>query len=163
MRSEVQGDFPLTPHPLPSHTMQISFYFNVKNREQALCQLVGKALAAGKTLNVLTESAAASAVLDRLLWEVPQHGFLPHCGADDPRAAQTPIIIDHRPERLPSRPLLFNWTGQVASGFEGYERVFEIVDTDPDSRAQARERWRAYQALGHTPDATDMQELARNG
>lgn len=143
--------------------MRISFYFNVRSREHALCQLVGKALAAGQTLNVLTESAAASAVLDRLLWEVPQHGFLPHCDAQNEQAARTPIIVDHRPELLPTRPLLFNWTNQVASGFERYERVIEIVDTDPDQRSQARERWRAYHALGHTPDATDMQELAKNG
>lgn len=143
--------------------MRISFYFNVRNREQALCQLVGKALAAGQTVNILTESAAASALLDRLLWEMPQHGFLPHCGPETPDAARTPILIDHRPERLPTRPLLFNWTEQVAAGFERYDRVIEIVDTDPDMRTRARERWRAYQGLGQTPDATDMQELVRNG
>lgn len=159
------GKWFVTPHsPLPTpHAMRISFYFNVRNREQALCQLVGKALAAGQMVNILTESAASSAVLDRLLWEMPQHGFMPHCSPENPNAARTPILIDHRPELLPARPLLFNWTEQVASGFERYERVIEIVDTDPDMRARARERWRAYQALGQTPDATDMQELARNG
>lgn len=143
--------------------MQITFYFNVNNREHALCQLVGKALAAGKTINILTESTAASAVLDRLLWEVPQHGFLPHCAADDPRADRTPVIVDHRPERLPARQILFNWTGQVAAGFARYDRLIEIVDSDATLRLQARERWRAYQAQGHEPTATDMQELARNG
>lgn len=143
--------------------MQITFYFNVRNREQALCQLVGKALAQGLEIVVLTESAAASTVLDRLLWEMPQHGFVPHCGADDPRAGQTPVIIDHRPEKLPSRSLLFNWTGQIASGLDRYERLIEIIDTDQELRAAARERWRAYQAQGHEPRAIDMQELARNG
>lgn len=142
--------------------MRISFYFNVRNREQALCQLVGKALAAGQTMNILTESTAASAVLDRLLWEFPQNSFLPHCGPENPNAARAPILIDHRPELLPARPLLFNWTEQVAAGFERYERVVEIVDTDEEMRSRGRERWRAYQALGQTPDATDMQELARN-
>lgn len=143
--------------------MQISFYFNVKNRESALCQLVGKALAAGKTVCIHTDSAAASTVLDRLLWEVPQHGFLPHCAADDARAALTPIVIDHRNELLPARNVLFNWTGQVASGISRYDRVIEIVDTDPEQRSAARERWRAYQAQGCQPDSTDMQELAQNG
>lgn len=143
--------------------MQITFYFNVQNREHALCQLAGKALAAGKSVCVLTESAAASAVLDRLLWEMPPHGFLPHCAADAPIAARTPIVVDHRAELLPARDVLFNWTGQVATGFSRYDRVIEIVDTDETLRAAARERWRAYQALGHTPDSTDMQELARHG
>lgn len=143
--------------------MQITFYFNVSNREHALCQLVGKALAAGKTVSILTESSAASSALDRLLWETPPHGFMPHCLADDPRAAQTPIIIDHRTDLLPTRDVLFNWTAQTATGFARYDRLIEIVDTDPELRAMARERWRAYQALGHEPSATDMQELARHG
>ena len=72
--------------------MQITFYFNVLNREKALCQLVGKSLASGKTVCVLTESAAATAALDRLLWEVPQNGFVPHCAADDPRAV---LLLGH--------------------------------------------------------------------
>lgn len=143
--------------------MQITFYFNVQNREQALCQLAGKALSAGKRMCILTESAAASAALDRLLWEMPPHGFLPHCAADDARAERTPVIVDHRSELLPQRDVLFNWTGQVAAGFSRYDRLIEIVDTDEALRAAARERWRAYLALGHKPDSTDMQELARHG
>lgn len=150
------------PHSQPPRKMQITFYFNVRNREQALCQLVGKALAQGLEINILTESAAASMVLDRMLWEIPQHGFMPHCGAEDPRVAQTPVIIDHRPEKLPPRAVLFNWTSQLASGFQRCERLIEIVDTDQDLRAAARERWRAYQAQGHEPAAIDMQELTRN-
>ena len=143
--------------------MQITFYFNVSNRERALCQLVGKALLAGKTISILTESAAASSVLDRLLWERPAHGFMPHCLADDPRATQTPVVIDHRADLLPVRDILFNWTAQTASGFARYDRLIEIVDSDPELRSQARQRWRAYQALGYEPSATDMQELARHG
>ena len=143
--------------------MKITFYFNVRNREQALCQLVGKALAQGLDSAILTESSAASTVLDRVLWEIPQHGFLPHCGADDPRADRTPVIIDHRPEKLPARAVLFNWTGQLASGFQRCERLIEIVDTDEAMRLAARERWRAYQAQGFEPNAIDMQELTRHG
>jgi DNA polymerase-3 subunit chi len=153
----------LAPAPLPLVTMQITFYFNVRNRERALCQLVGKALAQGLTVNILTESEAAGVVLDRLLWDIPPEGFLPHSAADDPRAARTPVIIDQRPEKLPSRPVLFNWTSQVASGFERCERLIEIVDTDEELQAAARERWRAYKAQGHEPSAIDMQELVRNG
>lgn len=143
--------------------MQITFYFNVLNREKALCQLVGKSLAAGKTVCVLTESAAATAALDRLLWEVPQNGFVPHCAADDPRAARTPVIVDHRAELLPANDVLFNWTGQVSANWSRHARVIEIVDSDEDRLVASRQRWRAYQALGLQPDAIDMKELPRHG
>ncbi|SMC29575.1 DNA polymerase III, chi subunit [Andreprevotia lacus DSM 23236] len=143
--------------------MEVTFYFNVRNREQALCQLVGKAVARGMRLNVLAGSEAAAAALDRLLWEVPQTGFIPHCAADADIAAATPVIIDHRHEKLQVRDALFNWTDGVPQGFQQYARVVEIVEQDEEQRAAARERWRAYQGHGVTPVAVDMLKLAQGG
>jgi DNA polymerase-3 subunit chi len=141
----------------------ISFYFNVRSREQALCQLAGKALAQGKSIWILTGSEAASQAVDRLLWETPPTGFLPHCSADATIASQTPIIVDHRVELLAARDVLFNWTDRVAPRFSEFARLIEIVDTDEALRLAARERWSAYKQLGHTPHATDMQELLSRG
>ena len=143
---------------------EVAFHFNVADPLRYLCRLLRKVHQAGMSALVCVPPALARE-LDQALWTFAAEEFIPHAGwsADELVQARTPILIDHRPELLPARPLLFNWTEQVASGFERYERVIEIVDTDPDMRARARERWRAYQALGQTPDATDMQELARNG
>jgi DNA polymerase-3 subunit chi len=138
--------------------MDLIFYFNVKSRESALSQLVGKSLARGWTVNILTASEAASSALDRVLWETPQTGFLPHCAADADIATQTPIVIDHRPELLQARSVLFNWSGQVPGSIGAYERVVEIVDTDDERRQAARALWRAYAAQGYTPKGHDMQE-----
>ncbi|UXY15146.1 DNA polymerase III subunit chi [Chitiniphilus purpureus] len=141
--------------------MDVTFYFNVKHRGHALCQLVGKALAQRLTINVLTASDADSRELDRLLWEIPQIGFLPHCAADDPLAPVTPIVIDHRPALLSDRAALFNWTeAAIPAELDGHQRVLEIVERDDAARDQARERWRSYQARGVTPQAVDMLELA---
>ncbi|TJZ79030.1 DNA polymerase III subunit chi [Chitiniphilus eburneus] len=140
--------------------MDVTFYFNVKHREQALCQLVGKALAQRLSVNVLAASERDAHGLDRLLWEVPQTGFLPHCAADDPLVAVTPIVVDHRAALLPQRPTLFNWTDGVPEGHARYERIVEIVDRSDEAREQARLRWRGYVAAGITPKAVDMLELA---
>ena len=140
---------------------EISFYFNVRNRELALCQLVGKALMSGKSIAILTGSEAATSAIDRLLWEQPPAGFLPHCQADAPFATATPIIVDHRVELLPRRDILFNWTQHVAPRFSEYQRLIEIVDSDEELKAAARTRWIAYKAQGYTPSSTDMQELQR--
>ena len=138
---------------------RVTFYFNVRNREHALCQLLGKALAQGLSGCVLTGSQAASMALDRLLWEVPQTGFLPHCNGDSPQAARTPFIVDHRPEQIPTRQILFNWSNLLPSVLDQFDRVVEIVDADPENRQAARARWRAYRALGIEPESIDMQEL----
>ncbi|MGL4996743.1 MAG: DNA polymerase III subunit chi [Deefgea sp.] len=143
--------------------MEISFYFNVNNRESALCQLVGKALMQGKRMVILTGSEAATKALDSLLWEMPPAGFLPHCQADASFAAETPIIIDHRVEIITPRDILFNWTDHIAPRFAEYGRLIEIVDTDEELKAAARQRWAAYKAQGYTPNATDMQELLNRG
>ncbi|QLG89650.1 DNA polymerase III subunit chi [Chitinibacter bivalviorum] len=138
---------------------EISFYFNVRSRELALCQLVGKALAQGKSVCILTGSEASTQALDRLLWETPATGFLPHCLADAIQATQTPIILDHRVELLRPRDVLFNWTDHVAPRFSEFARLIEIVDSDDELRLAARQRWAAYKQLGHTPTATDMSSL----
>ncbi|WP_051305114.1 DNA polymerase III subunit chi [Chitinilyticum litopenaei] len=139
------------------------FYFNVRNREQALCQLVGKALAQGLEIVVHTASESASHEVDRLLWSVPQTGFLPHCPADDARATRTPVIVDHRAELLPDRAVVFNWTSGTLTPAAACQRLIEIVDQDEDNRLRARDRWRSYQSAGLTPRAIDLQELASRG
>ncbi|MEJ2794143.1 DNA polymerase III subunit chi [Iodobacter sp. LRB] len=139
---------------------EISFYFNVPNREHALCQLVSKALAKRLSINILADSQAAAAALDGLLWEVPQTGFLPHCAADDAIVADTPIVLDYRPELLPARQLLFNWTNGLPAGFERYQRVVEVVPIDEEARNLARGRWKAYVAQGFKPTSFDMMDRA---
>ncbi|GGP22797.1 DNA polymerase III subunit chi [Silvimonas iriomotensis] len=140
---------------------EVTFYFNVKNREQALAQLVGKAVAQQCAVSVLAASEAEVARLDRLLWDTPQTGFLPHCRASDEIAAQTPVVLDCRAQLLSPRQVLFNWTGEVISEVAGHDRIIEIVPQDEEQRLAARERWRGWQALGIKPVAIDMLELAR--
>ncbi|MDK2123093.1 DNA polymerase III subunit chi [Parachitinimonas caeni] len=133
---------------------QITFYFNPANREHALCVIAGKALARRLQVVVATGSPAASEALDRLLWEVPTTGFLPHCAADAAIAAETPILVDHRCELLPVRDVLINWTDNLPPGFERFGRVIEIVDAD--NATSARARVGAYKAAGHTVDYIDL-------
>ncbi|MBB5191550.1 DNA polymerase-3 subunit chi [Silvimonas terrae] len=140
---------------------EVTFYFNVKNREQALVQLVGKAVAQQRAVSVLAASEAEVARLDRLLWDTPHTGFVPHCRAADEIAAQTPVILDCRADLLPPRQVLFNWTGEVIAEMAEHDRIIEIVPQDEEQRLAARERWRGWQARGFKPVAIDMLELAR--
>ncbi len=95
---------------------EVTFYFNVRHREQALAQLAGKAMAQRLRINVLAADAASALRLDRVLWDTPQIGFfLPHCRADEDIADATPIVVDFRAEQLASRDVLFNFFGQCAA------------------------------------------------
>lgn len=136
---------------------QASFYFNVQSREQALCQLVGKALKQRLAIGIAADSEATAARLDRLLWEVPATGFLPHCHPRDAVAAETPVWLDHRLDTLAGRAVLFNWTGQVVPAALGAGRVIEIVARDDEAgRQAARQRVAQYKDAGYAVDFTDM-------
>lgn len=134
-----------------------SFYFNVRNREQALCQLLGKGLQQGLSMAVVTDSPAASQVLDRFLWEFPPTGFLPHCAADHPLATETPILLDHRSEKLQARDVLFSWQSHAPLIHARFGRIIELVaQDDPAGREAARNRVASYRAAGFDVDFTDM-------
>jgi DNA polymerase-3 subunit chi len=137
-----------------------SFYFNVSNREQALCQLVGKAWKQGLVVGVATDSAATSQTLDRLLWEVPPTGFVPHCLVDSPLAADTPVWLDHRLDTLLPRDVLFNFTGRDLPAELNDTRLVEIVARDDEAGRQlARQRVRAYRQAGYDVEFIDMAKL----
>lgn len=141
-----------------------SFYFNVANREQALCQLLGKAVKRKLAIGVMTESATASRVIDRLLWEIPPTGFVPHCLAEDACAADTPALIDHRLDKLLPRDVLFNWTARMVPIDPRLQRVIEIVAHDDEpGRQAARQRVAQYKQAGYEVEYTDMAKLAQGG
>lgn len=137
----------------------VTFYFNVKQREAALCQLVEKALKQQLRIHILTENETDSVKLDRYLWQLPSIGFLPHCAADHPLANETPILIDHRDTLLSSADILFNWTATLPLSIESYQRIIEIVDAQEENRLNARQRFRDYQAKNIEIQSIDLGKM----
>lgn len=90
--------------------------------------------------------------LDQRLWEEPVGDFTPHLrhrsGAAVPLGGQrTRIWLLDAPE--PKLP----WTSAVNLGVEpeslmGFERVAELVSSDPEDAQAGRARWRQYAAQG---------------
>ena len=87
---------------------EISFYSGVANPLSATAKLVVKAYAQGRRVRVVTPDAAATATLDKLLWELEPEGFLPHVNLASPHAAKTPIIVDHAREHSGAIDVLIN-------------------------------------------------------
>jgi DNA polymerase-3 subunit chi len=142
---------------------RIDFYHNADSRLETAVRIVRKAYRQGVPAVVYAPEAALARELDQLLWTSPPGDFLPHCGATDPLAAETPVLIaseltsDRAP---PSDRLLINLAGEVPPGFARFERVIEIVSTDDDSREQGRARFRHYRDRGYEIGAHDLARTA---
>src|SRR5690606_15331014 len=79
--------------PRGKEMTSIDFYFNAEDRFQVACRLAGKALKHNQRLVIYAPQAETASRIDRMLWTWPAIGFVPHCPAHSPLAAETPVLI----------------------------------------------------------------------
>lgn len=132
---------------------EVSFHFNVADRTDYTCRLVRKATRAGASV-VLAGPPAALTHFDRALWTFDDLEFLPHVMprpgqpvAERLRATKVWLLPDAN--QAEHHDVLVNLGVDAPSGFESFAKVIEIVTTDADDRAAARERWRHYASRGY--------------
>jgi DNA polymerase-3 subunit chi len=128
---------------------RIDFYHDAPDRLQVACRLATKA--AGQKLRVLiyAPDAEIARAIDRLLWTSPPTGFLPHCMAHDPLAAETPVLIAADADAIPHDEVLVNLSTERPTHFARFQRLVEIVGSDAADRAAARDRYRFYRERGY--------------
>ena len=140
---------------------QIDFYTHVDDKLKTACVLAGKAFARGLKLTVCCPDPETVLRLDRMLWTTPATGFVPHCAADDPLAAQTAVIIDCRGvDNLLHDEVLLNLRPEQPPYFSRYQRLIEIVGLGDGDRAGARERFRFYRDRGYEVRAHDLSKTS---
>jgi DNA polymerase-3 subunit chi len=140
---------------------EISFYFNAPDKLAVARRLAVKCGENRKRLLVFSRDAQVLADLDALLWTTPSTGFLPHCRADAPHAAETPVLLTADPEALPHHEILMNLDLERPANFSRFDRLLEIVARDDDEdRARARERARFYRDRGYPIDNIDLGKRA---
>lgn len=135
---------------------QIDFYTHVEDKLRTACALAGKAYARGLKVTVYCADDETAHRFDRMLWTTPAIGFVPHCGPDDPAAAETPVIVDSRGERLLHDEVLLNLRAEWPSFFSRFQRLIEIVGRDEEDRALARDRFRFYRERGYDIRTHDL-------
>ncbi|TMG81272.1 MAG: DNA polymerase III subunit chi [Betaproteobacteria bacterium] len=138
---------------------RVDFYFNAPDRLQVACRLAGKALAAGERMLVYAPEPELASRVDRLMWTWPATGFVPHCAVDDPLAADTPVVIARGEDAPGDFALLLNLATDCPPHFARFERLLEVVSSDEQDRAAARERHRQYKSRGY---AITHHDLARD-
>ena len=135
---------------------EINFYTAVANPLTATARLVGKAYAQGRRVRIVTPDAATTVALDKLLWEQPVDGFVPHVTMTSMHAADTPVIVDHSLLHEGAADVLINLSAEPPAFFGRFERLFEIVGQDATLAAAGRERWAFYKARGYALTHTVM-------
>jgi len=135
---------------------RVDFHFNAPDKLAYGCRVVRKAWRARRPVLVWCDDEARLDAFDRLLWSEPPAEFVPHVRAGDPLAAQTPILLAHDTVDTDAHDVLVNLGRLTPPMFARFERLIEIVGTEEDDRAAARERWRFYRDRGYPMTRHDV-------
>lgn len=140
-------------------SVSIEFHFNVPDRLQYTARLLRKAHGMGLRAAVVGEASLLQRLSEQL-WTVGQLDFISHCTdqASAAMQAQSSILMGQGTGAMQGRSVLVNLGEELPEDFDGFARLIEIVDADPAHRQQARNRWRTYQAQGHTLVQHDFQK-----
>ncbi|MEW6165195.1 MAG: DNA polymerase III subunit chi [Pseudomonadota bacterium] len=134
----------------------IEFLHGAPDRVQGAAQWLQKAWGRRQAVLVYVPDAGQAAQLDRVLWTQPQLSFLPHCRANSPLAAETPILLTDKLDTPPHEGCLLNLSNELPSSFSRFEHLVEIVSTDDADRLPARERFKFYRDRGYAIESRDI-------
>ena len=144
---------------------RIDFAFGAPDRLLTACEVVAKHYLAGHPVLVYSQNAKLLERFDQLLWKFDPTAFIPHAYANDPLAAQTPVLLTGAaPE--PSMASggdavwLLNLDEQCPATAAQFERILEIVPLDDEAVQAARQRWKHYKAEGHALHAHDISQAS---
>jgi DNA polymerase-3 subunit chi len=135
---------------------QISFFHGARDRLQAIAAWLGRAGGEGRQVLVYVPAAERSEHLDRLLWTHPATGFTPHCRANDPIAAETPVLLAAELDNPPHDFCLLNLSNEIPPGFSRFQQLIEIISVDDEDRLPGRERFRFYRERGYPLENRDI-------
>lgn len=136
---------------------EVAFHFNAPDKLDYACRLLRKAVAAGARVMVTGRSETLRE-LDQALWTFAPLEFLPHCYGDvtETALAAAPLVLAESVRDAPHRQVLVNLGGAVPDGFEGFERLIEVVTADEGDRIDARSRWKHYADRGYAIQRHDL-------
>ncbi|MDX9943931.1 MAG: DNA polymerase III subunit chi [Azonexus sp.] len=130
---------------------QVFFYHGASDKIAAACALIQGAWKQRKPLVVYAPEKSQSDSVDRILWTRDPLSFIPHCRADAPLAAETPILIaEHldNTDLLAAHERLMNLSNQLPPGYHNFGRLIEVVSQDEEERQAARRRVHHYKEQG---------------
>lgn len=128
---------------------QIRFFHGARDRLQAVAEWLARAGSEGRQVLVYVPTGERSEQLNRLLWTHPPTGFVPHCRASDPMAAETPITLAAELDNPLHDNCLLNLSNEIPPGFSRFQQLIEIISVEDEDRLPGRERFRFYRERGY--------------
>ncbi len=139
---------------------RIDFHSNVSDKILYTCRLIRKARGADCRIVVYDSDRKQLEALNEAIWTFSESDFLPHVLMGDPLTLQTPVILtDNDRGDFPHYELLINLTRHAPDNYSRFERLIEIISSDPEETQAGRERYRIYQQQGATPTHTVAKNL----
>ena len=132
--------------------MKIDFYvLDTENLQQAhyfLCELLEKIhMEQSCSIFMHTNTLQEAEYFDALLWTYKKDSFLPHAIFAAADENLSPILIGYGAKPASHQAVLFNLGKDIPPFFQEFERVIEIVFTDPLVQQLARQRYKRYRDL----------------
>lgn len=137
---------------------QVFFYHGASDRVAAACALLSGAYAKKKPMLVYATEPEVAGSIDRMLWTHSALSFVPHCRADSPLAAETPILITDNLDSIQQDERLMNLSRDIPPGFSRFESLIEVVGQDEEDRSAARDRVKFYKDRGYEVRYFDLSD-----
>lgn len=129
---------------------EVRFYHLTKSTlDQALPQILTKALSQGKNIVVKLPDQSKVDTMNQHLWAFRPDSFLPHGSKKDDHAEKQPIWLTHDNDNPNDAKTLITGGGAVPESPENYELCCEFLDGfNEQAVAEARSRWKTYKEAG---------------
>ena len=131
----------------------IEFRTHIADKIHYTCQWVLKALANSSDCRVVIYATDRNLLnrLDDTLWTFSDSDFLPHAVLGDRHAARCPVILTSSDtDELPHSQILLNLSPDIPAFYAQFERLLELVSTDPADTEAGRQRYVHYRERGYT-------------
>ena len=137
----------------------ISFHVHLPDKMHYACRLLRKAAGQGSRVCVVGDQALLLE-LDSLLWTFSPSDFVPHCFANASllQLEASAVVLGWSP-----RPVVVNLGPGIPAGFEGFDRLIELVGTDVQDIQAGRQRWKLYKQAGLKPVRHDIAQIQTAG
>lgn len=142
---------------------EIRFYhLQTQSLEQALPQILSKALTAGHKVLVRGPDVQQVERLNEQLWTYRPDSFLPHGSTAENYAADQPVLLTDGKDNTNNADVLVLTGGVEAGDIDGYKLCCEIFDgRNDDAVATARTHWKAFKDSPH--ELTYWQQNEKGG
>ena len=131
----------------------IEFRTHIADKIHYTCRWVRKALANSSDCRVVIYATDRNLLnrLDDTLWTFSDSDFLPHAVLGDRHAARCPVILTSSDtDELPHSQILLNLSPDIPAFYAQFERLLELVSTDPADTEAGRHRYVHYRERGYT-------------